>query len=66
MNPAAIVRRETAECDEDRDSHPGDGQILTLQIGLRALCDCGGDFLHPRRARVGGQEFRRRHDAIDD
>ena len=44
---------EQPEPDEDDDSDPGDGGVLPLEIGLRALADRGGNLLHALRAGVG-------------
>ena len=44
---------------ENAAAHIGDGGVLALQIGLRALGDGVGDFLHFLRAGIRGEQFLR-------
>ena len=44
---------EIADDQEDDDADDGDGGVLPLQIGLRALADGRGDFLHFLAAGIG-------------
>ena len=57
---------QEAKGGENGNADNGDRRILAFQIGLRALRDGPGDFLHLGRTGIGGEEFRRRHHAIDD
>ena len=57
---------EKAKGREDGNANNGDRRVLALQIGLRALGDRPGYFLHAGRSGIGGEEFRRCKHAIDD
>ena len=57
---------EIADDEEDHDADNGDGGVLPLQIGLRALAHRGGDLLHLLVAGVGRQHRARRPDGVDD
>ena len=50
--------QQEPETDEDDDADAGDGHVLAAEIGLRALRDRAGDFLHPLRAGVGRHQAR--------
>ena len=59
-NPAAVVQeRNSADDDQQDDADDADRRVLTIEIGLRALLDRGGDLLH---ALVAGRLF---HDPAD-
>ena len=58
-------RQQQAEDDEDDHADCGDGGVLALQIGLRAFAHRGGNFLHPRRAAIGGHQLRDGVTAVD-
>ncbi len=54
------------EQHEDDAADIGDGRVLALEIGLRAFGDGVGDFLHPLRAGVGGEQLLRGLHPVDD
>ncbi len=57
---------EEAKGGEDGNADNCDRRILAFQIGLRALGDSPGNFLHLGRTGIGGEKFRRCNHAIDD
>src|SRR5690606_12558570 len=62
-DPAAEQQPQT---DEHDDANHGDRGVLTLEIGLRALSDSAGDFLHARRTCIGRHHGLDGPDAVDD
>ncbi len=62
---AAVADRSKPGEHENDDADDGDGRVLAGQIGLRALTDVAGDFLHAGVALVGGEHRLRRPDGID-
>ena len=57
---------EIADDEEDHDADDGDGGVLPLEIGLRALADRGGDLLHLFAAGIGRQHRARGPDGVND
>ena len=57
---------EIADDQEDDDADDGDRRILPLQIGLRALADGRGDFLHFLAAGIGREHRARGPDRVND
>ncbi len=57
---------EQRKDDEDHHADHGNGPVLAIEIGLRALLHSGGDLLHSLAAGGGGKNALRCHDAIDD
>lgn len=51
---------------EDDDANDGDGGVLTRQIGLCALADSRGDFLHACIALIGRKDRTCRPDGVKD
>ena len=57
---------QTADDQEDHDADDGDGGVLALEIGLRALAHRGRDLLHPRAAGIGLHHRPDGPDAVHD
>ncbi len=57
---------EIADDQEDHDADDGDGRVLPLEIGLRALADRRGDLLHLFAAGIGRQHRARGPDGVGD
>jgi hypothetical protein len=63
---ATVMPSRQATQHEQHDADDGDGGVLPLQIGGRALLDRLRDLLHALIARVAGQDILRGDDAIGD
>ena len=57
---------EIGQQREDHDADDGDGQVLALQVGLRAFGDRGRDFLHARIAGICLQHGSGGPDGVND
>ncbi len=57
---------QEGEQEEDGDADNGDGGVLAGEIGLGAFLDGGGDFLHARRAGIGGENRFRGYESVDN
>ena len=65
--PTAVGQpSEDADDDEQHDADDGDGRVLALEVGDRALLDRRGDLLHARVAGGQAQDARDLPDAVDD
>ncbi len=61
---AAKLAQQNGQNDQDDDADDADGRVLAAQVGSRAFLDRLRDFLHARRAGVGGHDPRCGNDAV--